>query len=108
MNPSFAAMPPRSTPNGAHETAVLLGDYLFTHAFHLAASLESTRRLPLDRSSDQHVCEGEMMQVHNRGNFDLTENDYFDIIEGKTAELTAVSCRLGAAYAEAGDRGGGP
>ena len=32
-----------------NETAVLLGDYLFTHAFHLAASLESTLRLPLDR-----------------------------------------------------------
>ena len=42
-----------------------------------------------------------MQQVHHRGNLDLDENDYFAIIEGKTAELTAVSCRLGASYAGA-------
>jgi octaprenyl-diphosphate synthase len=42
-----------------------------------------------------------MQQVHNRGNFELSEDDYFAIIRGKTAELTAVSCRLGAHYAGA-------
>ena len=42
-----------------------------------------------------------MQQVHNRGNLDLDEDAYFAIIRGKTAELTAVSCRLGAAYAGA-------
>src|SRR6185437_8296242 len=47
------------------------------------------------------VCEGEMQQVHNRGNLDLTEDDYFAVIRAKTAELTAVSCRLGAHYAGA-------
>ncbi len=84
-----------------NETAVLLGDYLFTHAFHLAASLESTRACRWIGHATNLVCEGEMMQVHNRGNVDLTEDDYFAIIRGKTAELTAVSCRLGAYYAGA-------
>ena len=37
------------------------------------------------------------------GNFDLDEEAYFAIIRGKTAELTAVSCRLGAAYADASE-----
>ena len=32
-----------------NEAAVLLGDYLFTHAFHLASSLEIDLRLPADR-----------------------------------------------------------
>ena len=44
-----------------------------------------------------------MQQVHHRGNLDLDERDYFAIIEGKTAELTAVSCRLGASYAGAAE-----
>ena len=44
-----------------------------------------------------------MQQIHHRGNLDLDEDDYFAIIEGKTAELTAVSCRLGAAYAGAAE-----
>ena len=84
-----------------NETAVLLGDYLFTHAFHLAASLDSTRACRWIGHATNKVCEGEMQQVHHRGNLDLDEGDYFAIIEGKTAELTAVSCRLGASYAGA-------
>ena len=85
-----------------NETAVLLGDYLFTHAFHLAASLESTLACRWIGRATNLVCEGEMQQVHNRGNIDLDEAAYFAIIRGKTAELTAVSCRLGAQYAGAG------
>ncbi len=84
-----------------NETAVLLGDYLFTHAFHLAASLDSTLACRWIGSATNKVCEGEMHQVHQRGNLDLDESSYFSIIEGKTAELTAVSCRLGAHYAGA-------
>jgi octaprenyl-diphosphate synthase len=84
-----------------NETAVLLGDFLFTHAFHLAASLESTRACRWIGHATNRVCEGEMQQVHHRGNLDLDEDEYFAIIEGKTAELTAVSCRLGASYAGA-------
>ena len=84
-----------------NEAAVLMGDYLFTHAFHLAASLETTLACRWIGHATNLVCEGEMQQVHNRGNFDLDEDDYFSIIRGKTAELTAVSCRLGAHYAGA-------
>jgi octaprenyl-diphosphate synthase len=84
-----------------NETAVLLGDYLFTHAFHLAASLESTQACRWIGRATNRVCEGEMQQVHHRGNLDLDERSYFAIIEGKTAELTAVSCRLGAHYSGA-------
>ncbi len=83
-----------------NETAVLLGDYLFTHAFHLAASLESTLACRWIGRATNFLCEGEMLQVHNRGNLSLDEESYLTIIRGKTAELTAVACRLGAHYAE--------
>jgi octaprenyl-diphosphate synthase len=86
-----------------NEAAVLMGDYLFTHAFHLAASLETTLACRWIGHATNLVCEGEMQQVGNRGNFDLDEEAYFSIIRGKTAELTAVSCRLGAHYAGAAD-----
>ena len=84
-----------------NETAVLLGDYLFTHAFHLAASLESTLACRWIGRATNLVCEGEMNQVHHRGDLDLDESTYLDIIQGKTAELIAVSCKLGAHYAGA-------
>jgi octaprenyl-diphosphate synthase len=84
-----------------NETAVLLGDYLFTHAFHLAASLETTLACRWIGRATNLICEGEMQQVQNRGNLDLDEASYFEIIRGKTAELTAVCGRLGAYYAGA-------
>src|SRR3954470_20798177 len=84
------------------EPAVLMGDYLFTHAFHLAASLDSTLACRWIGRATNLVCEGELQQVHHRGNLDLDEDAYFAIIRGKTAELTAVSCRLGAHYSGAG------
>lgn len=87
-----------------NEAAVLLGDYLFTHAFHLAASLESTRACRWIGRATNKVCEGELLQIHGRGNIELTEDEYFKAIEGKTAELTAVCCRLGASYAGADDQ----
>ena len=77
---------------------------LFIHAcISLAASLEETRACRWIGAATNKVCEGEMQQVHHRGNLDLDEDDYFAIIEGKTAELTAVSCRLGAFYAGAAE-----
>lgn len=84
-----------------NEASVLLGDFLFSHAYHLAASLDSTLACRWIGRATNLVCEGEMQQVHNRGNLELTEEQYFAIIRGKTAELTAVSCRLGAHYAGA-------
>ncbi len=83
------------------QTSVLLGDYLFTHAFHLASTVDVTACRLIGEATDR-VCEGELCQVLHRGNLDLTEAEYFDIIDGKTAELTACCCRLGALYAGSG------
>jgi octaprenyl-diphosphate synthase len=83
------------------ESSVLLGDFLFTHAFHLAASLPSTLACRLIGRATNIVCEGELHQIHHRGNLELTEAEYFDIIDGKTAELCSVSCQLGAHFAGA-------
>ena len=83
-----------------NETSVLFGDYLFTHAFHLASSLETTLACRLIGRSTNLVCEGELSQIHERGNFDLSEEVYLEIINGKTAELCALSCFLGAHYSQ--------
>ncbi|MEX2026983.1 MAG: polyprenyl synthetase family protein [Pirellulaceae bacterium] len=86
-----------------NEASVLLGDYLFTHAFHLASTLDTVLGCRLIGRATNIVCEGELRQKGSRGNFHLTEGEYLEIIEAKTAELTAVSCRLGAVYAGAGE-----
>jgi octaprenyl-diphosphate synthase len=88
-----------------NETSVLFGDYLFTHAFHLASSLDSTLACRLIGRSTNLVCEGELSQIHERGNLQLTEEQYLRIIDAKTAELCALCCHLGAHFAGAGESG---
>ena len=83
------------------ETSVLLGDYLFTHAFHLASSLDSTLACRLIGRATNIVCEGELHQIYHRGQLELSEQEYLEIIEGKTAELCAVCSQLGAHFAGA-------
>jgi octaprenyl-diphosphate synthase len=84
-----------------NETSVLFGDYLFTHSFHLASSLDTTYACRRIGRATNIVCEGELSQIKERGNLDLTEDAYFKIIDGKTAELTALCGHLGARYAQA-------
>lgn len=84
-----------------NQTSILLGDYLFTHAFHLASTTGDARACEWIGEATNRVCEGELHQVCERGNLDLTEEEYLDIIDGKTAELTACCCRLGAFYSGA-------
>jgi octaprenyl-diphosphate synthase len=85
----------------SNETSVLLGDYLFTHAFHLTSSLGDAAACRTIGRATNIVCEGEMAQVADRGNLSLSEDQYLEIIEAKTAELCAVSCFLGAQHAGA-------
>jgi octaprenyl-diphosphate synthase len=80
--------------------SILLGDYLFTHAFHLASTIDAHACRMIGAATDR-VCEGELCQTLQAGNLELNEEEYFDLIDGKTAELTACCCSLGAHYAGA-------
>ncbi len=84
-----------------NEASVLVGDFLFTHAFALASSLETTFACQTIGRATNTVCAGELRQIGSRANFQLSETEYLSIIEAKTAELCACCCRLGAHYAGA-------
>jgi octaprenyl-diphosphate synthase len=87
-----------------NEASVLVGDFLFTHSFYLASTLDTTFACQTIGRATNIVCEGELRQIHSRGNFALDEGEYLQIIEAKTAELCACCCRLGARYAGASPR----
>jgi octaprenyl-diphosphate synthase len=84
-----------------NEAAVLLGDYLISHSFHLCSSLESQFASRVIGRTTNQVCEGELLQIHNRNNLDLDEETYLQIITHKTAVLCAACCLLGAKFAGA-------
>ena len=78
-----------------NETSVLFGDYLFTQAFRLAATTGSADVCVRIGDACAKVCGGELRQIRHRGNLELDEATYLKILEGKTAELTALACELG-------------
>lgn len=83
------------------EIAVLLGDYLYAKAFHLAVSLDDPTCSRVLAEAVRVICQGEMTQMVHRFDLDLGEKRYFDVIYEKTAILYGASSRLGAVYAGA-------
>ncbi|HEY2589631.1 MAG TPA: polyprenyl synthetase family protein [Tepidisphaeraceae bacterium] len=86
-----------------NEAAVLLGDYLISHSYHLCSSLDSQFASRLIGRTTNEVCEGELLQIDNRNNWELDEETYLRIISLKTASLCATCCALGARLAGAGE-----
>jgi octaprenyl-diphosphate synthase len=84
-----------------NEAAVLLGDYLISHSYHLCSSLDSQLASRVIARTTNQVCEGELLQIDNRNNFALNEETYLKIITLKTAVLCATCCQLGARFAGA-------
>lgn len=84
--------------------SILLGDYLFSQAFRLSATLGSTEACRQIGEASRRVCEGELRQVLSRNRLDLSEADYLQMIEYKTGELCGVACRLGAVQSGGDER----
>jgi octaprenyl-diphosphate synthase len=84
-----------------NEAAVLLGDYLISHSYHLCSSLDSQLASRMIAATTNRVCEGELLQIENRNNLDLDEATYLEIITRKTAALCATCCHLGARWSGA-------
>jgi octaprenyl-diphosphate synthase len=85
--------------NWGNEIAVLFGDCLFAQSLKLAASFPTPEICRAVAMSTNTVCTGEILQTRQRRNFQLTEPEYFKVLEMKTAELFALSCDLGACLA---------
>jgi octaprenyl-diphosphate synthase len=83
------------------EASILLGDFLFTHAFYLASTTGSTAACRIIGRATNIVCEGEIRQKGSRGDYTIAEDEYLGILEAKTAELCSCCCELGARFADA-------
>ncbi len=83
-----------------HSVAILLGDYLFSHAFYLASSTGNAGACARIGRATNTVCAGELRQHWARGMLDLEEPQYLEIVSAKTGALCACSCELGALLAD--------
>jgi octaprenyl-diphosphate synthase len=74
---------------------VLLGDYLYIKSIGLSlqANYERVNRVLTDVTT--LMIEGELTEYYLSGNMEITEQDYFEIIDKKTASLFSASCQIG-------------
>ena len=82
--------------NWGNDIAVLFGDCLFARALTLAASFPTPEVCRAVAMATNTVCSGEIIQTQHSGDFKFTREQYFRVLEMKTAELFALSCELSA------------
>ena len=83
-----------------NEASVLVGDYLLGQAFKMMVEVGSLPALGILSSAASTIAEGEVLQLAAAKNVETNEDEYLAVIRGKTAELFAAACEVGAVIAE--------
>jgi octaprenyl-diphosphate synthase len=79
-----------------NHTSVLAGDWLYMQAFQVALRERSFPVLDLLITLTQMMVEGELLQLERIGKIAVTEADYMELIDRKTASLFSACAKLGA------------
>lgn len=79
--------------------SVLVGDFLYSRSFQMMVRLDSMRVMNILADTTNTIAEGEVMQLLNLGDPEVTEQAYLSVIESKTAKLFEAACRLAAVIA---------
>ncbi len=87
-----------------NHASVLAGDWLYMQAFQMALRERSFHVLDLLIGLTQMMVEGEILQLERIGKIAITEADYMELVDRKTASLFAVAARLGAIAGGADDQ----
>jgi octaprenyl-diphosphate synthase len=79
-----------------NKPSILVGDYLFSVAFQLMVLSKNLSVLDLLAKASSIMADGEVMQLQNSSDIELSKEKYFEIIFGKTAVLFSAACEVGA------------
>jgi len=88
----------RPTVNALYgnETAVLMGDWLYMSAFETSLAERSLPILDILTRVTRKMTEGELLQLTLLGQTDVSETQYLDVLQRKTAYLFSACCEIGA------------
>ena len=88
----------RKTANAiwGNQASVLVGDYLYSKAFQIMVELGNNRVLQILAEATNTLAEGEIMQLLNKNNPQVTEERYLATIHSKTGKLLESAALLGA------------
>lgn len=84
-----------------NHVSVLAGDWLYMQAFQIALKMRHFEILDILHQLTQMMVEGELLQLERIGKIDISEADYMELVDRKTATLFSTCTRLGALIAQA-------
>lgn len=92
----------KPTLNAIHggDTPIAFGDYIFAQASRLVSAVDNSKLMKSMSKGFKEMCEGQLLQSIQRNKFSLTKEDYYSIIQKKTAALLGASCEAGALLVE--------
>ena len=96
----------RPTVNALYgnQTAVLMGDWLYMSAFETSLAERSLPILDILTAVTRKMTEGELLQLNLLGRTDVSESQYLNVLQRKTAYLFSACCEVGAMLGGAGER----
>ncbi|HEU0079057.1 MAG TPA: polyprenyl synthetase family protein [Longimicrobiaceae bacterium] len=80
----------------SHQVAVIMGDYLYTRALTEITRLGEVEPIRVLATAANAMTVGEMRQLASHDALDFGQDDYFRLIDSKTASLMSAACELGA------------
>jgi octaprenyl-diphosphate synthase len=91
----------RDTANAqwGNAPSVLVGDFLYSRAFQMLVAIGDMRIMSMMADATNVISEGEVQQMGNAGNSNLTEDIYLQVIYRKTAKLFEAAAQTGASLA---------
>ncbi|SEP67880.1 octaprenyl-diphosphate synthase [Faunimonas pinastri] len=78
-----------------NQESVLVGDFLLGQAFKMMVEVGSLEALDVLSTAACTIAEGEVLQLGTAKNTDTTEDEYLDVIRGKTAALFSAAAEVG-------------
>ena len=92
----------RQTANAlfGNAASVLVGDFVYSRAFQMMVSVNRMRVLEVLADATNVIAEGEVLQLMNMHDPDISVDDYLRVIRYKTAKLFEASARIGAVLAD--------
>jgi octaprenyl-diphosphate synthase len=95
----------RQTANAlfGNAASVLVGDFLYSRSFQMMVTLDSMRIMQILSDATNVIAEGEVLQLLNMHNPDVSQDNYLQVIRSKTAKLFEAAAQLGALISGASD-----
>ena len=95
----------QSTANAlfGNAASVLVGDFVYSRTFQMMVAVKNMRVMEVLSNATNVIAEGEVLQLLNVHNADITDEDYLKVIHYKTAKLFEAATQLGAIISKASD-----